>query len=75
MWSAALLYYCAVKGKDMGFGELHKHLIKYVRCPAKRYWYVLTAVVAWSKRGGRHCVVHHLEKGLYTNNVLECFKA
>jgi len=46
MWSAALLYYCAVKGKDMGFGELHKHLIKYVRCPAKRYWYVLTAVVA-----------------------------
>lgn len=40
MWSAAMLYYCAVKGEDMGFGELHKHLIKYVRCPAKRYWCV-----------------------------------
>ncbi|CAM9673773.1 unnamed protein product [Pylaiella littoralis] len=38
MWSAAMLYYCAVKGNDMKFGELHKHLIKYVRCPAKRYW-------------------------------------
>ncbi|CAM9114326.1 unnamed protein product, partial [Hapterophycus canaliculatus] len=39
LWSAAMLYYCAVKGRDMGFGELHKHLVKYVRCPAKRYWY------------------------------------
>ncbi|CAM9238819.1 unnamed protein product [Laminaria digitata] len=38
LWSAAILYYCAVKGQEMGIGELHKHLIKYVRCPAKRYW-------------------------------------
>lgn len=35
-----MLYYCAVKGQEMGFGELHKHLAKYVRSPAKRYWYV-----------------------------------
>ncbi|CAM9249860.1 unnamed protein product, partial [Ectocarpus sp. 12 AP-2014] len=41
LWSAAMLYYCAVKGEGMGFGELHKHLIKYVRCPAKRYWYCI----------------------------------
>eukprot|EP00903_Cladosiphon_okamuranus_P010335 g9778.t1 len=41
MWSAAMLYYCAVKGEQMGFGELHKHLIKYVQCPAKRYWYCI----------------------------------
>lgn len=38
LWSAAMLYYCAVKGQEMGFGELHNHLAKYVRCPAKRYW-------------------------------------
>ena len=37
-----MLYYCAVKGKDMGFGELHKHLTKYVRCPVKRYWCVVS---------------------------------
>lgn len=40
LWSAAMLYYCAVKGQEMGFGNLHRHLIKYVRCPAKRYWCV-----------------------------------
>ena len=35
-----MLYYCAVKGQDMGFGELHRHLVKYVRSPTKRYWWV-----------------------------------
>lgn len=33
-----MLYYCAVKGQEMGFVELHAHLVKYVRSPAKRYW-------------------------------------
>ncbi|CAM9258070.1 unnamed protein product [Ascophyllum nodosum] len=41
LWSAAMLYYCAVKGQDMGFGELHRHLVKYVRSPTKRYWYCI----------------------------------
>lgn len=40
MWSAAMLYYCAVTGEEMDFGQLHKHLTRYVRCPSKRYWCV-----------------------------------
>ncbi|CAM9287700.1 unnamed protein product, partial [Choristocarpus tenellus] len=38
LWSAALLYYCAVKGQEMGFRELHEHLFKYLQSASKRYW-------------------------------------
>ncbi|CAM9521427.1 unnamed protein product, partial [Discosporangium mesarthrocarpum] len=43
LWSAALLYYCAVRGQEMGFAELHKHLAKYVKSPSVRYWHCIRA--------------------------------
>ena len=59
-----MLYYCAVKGEDMGFGELHKHLIKYVQCPAKRYWCVFMVHRAHSSKFRGLCTAQQCAENL-----------